>query len=181
MINIFTGKSTFFKHLGVVNGEKYNQEVLLDYRFIVFANIIRYMRGLCEQVVRYDLTQECKEAVDYIQSLEDDFVLYVDKIWTPTLTSHIKTLWQSKEAQNVFIDRYKLWCNFHGETLLHFMKHFDEMEDPNWLPTPKDVLCTRVKTTGIIEKEIITANNKLKFVDVGGQRGERKSILIFLD
>jgi len=44
----------------------------------------------------------------------------------------------------------------------------------NYIPSVEDVLHSRQKTVGITEKRYEKDNRKLLFVDVGGQRNERR-------
>jgi signal recognition particle receptor subunit beta len=52
----------------------------------------------------------------------------------------------------------------------------------DYRPTPFDMLCTRTKTTGVVEK-LIKVNDDLhiKLVDVGGQRNERRKWFSLFD
>eukprot|EP00483_Globobulimina_turgida_P013526 UN13551 len=57
----------------------------------------------------------------------------------------------------------------------------DESEDNRYIPSLKDMLNARVKTTGIIERTYLINNTLFNFFDVGGQRNERKKWIQLFD
>jgi guanine nucleotide-binding protein G(i) subunit alpha len=50
----------------------------------------------------------------------------------------------------------------------------DRMASPDYLPNNQDILCSRVKTTGITEMIFRTGELTYGLFDVGGQRSEQK-------
>jgi len=54
------------------------------------------------------------------------------------------------------------------------MDKIDAIAADDYLPSEQDVLRSRVRTKGIVEKEFEIDKNKFKMYDVGGQRNERK-------
>lgn len=56
-----------------------------------------------------------------------------------------------------------------------FFIHLSRIASPSYLPTEEDVLHTRVRSLGVVEQTFtVLKTRKLKVVDVGGQRSERK-------
>ncbi len=51
----------------------------------------------------------------------------------------------------------------------HFLDKVVEMSDDSWIPDEQDVLCARVRTTGIVKKDFVIEGNKFQMYDVGGQ------------
>lgn len=45
---------------------------------------------------------------------------------------------------------------------------------PGYIPSDQDILRTRVRSTGIVEHAFDVRGQKLRVLDVGGQRSERK-------
>lgn len=52
---------------------------------------------------------------------------------------------------------------------------------PGYLPTDQDILRTRVRSTGIVEHAFDVRGQKLRVLDVGGQRSERKKWCVFTE
>ena len=50
---------------------------------------------------------------------------------------------------------------------------------PGYEPTDQDILRTRVRSTGIVEHAFDVRGQKLRVLDVGGQRSERKKWCVF--
>jgi GTPase SAR1 family protein len=63
------------------------------------------------------------------------------------------------------------------DSIPYFVHEIDRICAPNFIPTNQDILRSRTKTTGIIEKNFFVqqngANFRISMFDVGGQRGQR--------
>ena len=55
-----------------------------------------------------------------------------------------------------------------------FFENMERTFVEDYIPTPADILRTRLPTTGIIQTDFVIDKLKFKMFDVGGQRGERK-------
>jgi len=60
------------------------------------------------------------------------------------------------------------------ENSAYFFNNLERIGQKGYIPTEQDVIRSRVKTTGITEQEIDVSGKKVIFIDVGGQRNERK-------
>ena len=58
--------------------------------------------------------------------------------------------------------------------LLRFFENFERVTSPDYLPTRRDVLYSRVKTTGISETVFEIGQTLYRVHDVGGARSERR-------
>eukprot|EP00475_Leptophrys_vorax_P007909 TRINITY_DN15047_c0_g1_i7.p1 TRINITY_DN15047_c0_g1~~TRINITY_DN15047_c0_g1_i7.p1 ORF type:complete len:201 (+),score=47.44 TRINITY_DN15047_c0_g1_i7:371-973(+) len=54
------------------------------------------------------------------------------------------------------------------------MEKLEQIAAPNWVIEKQDILRVPARTTGIVDLTIEFQNSKIRFVDVGGQRSERK-------
>eukprot|EP01097_Dermamoeba_algensis_P002972 TRINITY_DN2187_c0_g1_i4.p1 TRINITY_DN2187_c0_g1~~TRINITY_DN2187_c0_g1_i4.p1 ORF type:complete len:201 (-),score=59.13 TRINITY_DN2187_c0_g1_i4:167-769(-) len=54
------------------------------------------------------------------------------------------------------------------------LDNVDRIATPGYMPTQEDVIHTRVRTTGVIETTFEMGKKKVRLVDVGGQRAERR-------
>ncbi len=55
-----------------------------------------------------------------------------------------------------------------------FMGQLDRVCAPNYVPSAEDILNVKTKTLGIIETEFVYESMRIKLVDVGGQKNERR-------
>jgi len=85
-----------------------------------------------------------------------------------------KVLWASAEVKKVWDQKDEL-PNISCINLDYIMEHIDRIVAPNAVPNDEDVLRTRNRTTGTVELEFCYENKQdFKFVDVGGQKSERR-------
>jgi GTPase SAR1 family protein len=90
---------------------------------------------------------------------------------TPDMVPDIKLFWADPGIQECYANRSKFQLNDSAE---YFFLKIDEMIEEDWLPNYEDILRTRVRTTGILERNFEIENNPFRIFDVGGQRSERK-------
>lgn len=171
-----SGKSTIFKQMRIIHDRGYTNEELKDFRFIVFTNIIRSIKNLIEatQTLGIEIEEEeNKVRATKIADLDDDFVMYVSKIWDYNMGSDIEHLWQDPGIKKAYERRNEFQLD---DSTGFYMSEIKRICQPDYLPSEEDVLWARVKTTGIIEVKCTIGGKCIKLVDVGGQRNERKKV-----
>jgi len=65
-----------------------------------------------------------------------------------------------------------------NDSAVYYFNAIDRMSSPSYLPTDRDILWSRVKTTGITETTFKVGELTYKLFDVGGQRSERKKWIL---
>jgi len=83
----------------------------------------------------------------------------------------VETLWEDPSIQEAFKSRYEYHV-FDGAE--YFLANLKKLAPPNYKPDSEDILRCRRKTIGIVEIQYVVKDTLFKFVDVGGQRNERK-------
>jgi tRNA U34 5-carboxymethylaminomethyl modifying GTPase MnmE/TrmE len=58
--------------------------------------------------------------------------------------------------------------------LLPRLEDYPKWGGPDWVPSTEEVLLARVRTTGIVDEQFMVKGIKLRMLDVGGQRNERR-------
>eukprot|EP01129_Flabellula_baltica_P006899 TRINITY_DN2634_c0_g1_i1.p1 TRINITY_DN2634_c0_g1~~TRINITY_DN2634_c0_g1_i1.p1 ORF type:complete len:349 (-),score=70.40 TRINITY_DN2634_c0_g1_i1:24-1070(-) len=165
-----SGKSTIFKQMKIIqdNGG-YTEEELLSYKNIIYFNCLSQMRVVLEAAAFLQIQLQSQEALDEAGKL---LQLPPNAPWTQEIAESIKILWMDqgiKETYELGQTRYQL-----NETAGYFFDRIDLFTDPNYVPTPDDILRARVRSTGIEEATFIFDSNRFLVVDVGGQRSERR-------
>jgi guanine nucleotide-binding protein G(i) subunit alpha len=162
------------KQAKVVHHNGYSEEERESFKDTIYGNIIKGMKALCACTLQMGLT--FSDPNNYILANKindiDNEILNVLKIWNFQLMEAIKILWTETAIKEAYNHRTEYQF---VESMGYYMSQFDSMMDPNYLPSELDVLCSKVKTTGIIETSIHAGKHVIKVVDTGGQRNERKS------
>jgi guanine nucleotide-binding protein G(i) subunit alpha len=192
-----SGKSTFFKQVNymyngvMLNGsdkkliENGRTNTTTEYEsFIsaIYANLLETMQSLVKSMDEYNQQHpdnqlvfknpSCVEHAQRLRQLETS-LRTASKDYSLDMALAIEELWQEDAMQAVFETRY----NYHVfDGAPHFFKHSDlkRFRPPDYIPEFNDVLFCRRKTTGVVEARVVFPEIRLLFVDVGGQRSERK-------
>jgi len=117
----------------------------------------------------YSIKPENQETADLFLSSKnptlDSFML------KPELSQKIQNLWEDPAIKEAFGQ-----CNQYVENdaTCYFLSNIVRISEPDFQPTPQDILFCRIKTSGIFEVFIEIDTHKMLIVDVGGQRSERR-------
>jgi GTPase SAR1 family protein len=162
-----SGKSTVFKQMKLIYGEKFNEEEKKKQLATVYMNTLQAMKILCEQTAAFHLENEvkCQDSYTAIKSIDD-----TEEI-TPTVGDHVKALWTDPGIQMVWARRNEFQII---EAVQYFFNKIDEIKDPNWVPQENDIVHCRVRTAGIVTEVYNIDGTVFEMYDVGGQRNERK-------
>jgi len=112
---------------------------------------------------------EKKESLEHAQAL---MKLTRETQWSVEMAKMIQALWSDKGIQDLYTKRgreYQL-----NDTADYFFNNIDRFMDTAFLPTFDDILRVRVRSTGIEEAVFTFDKRTFRFVDVGGQRAERR-------
>ncbi|CAI4223623.1 unnamed protein product [Auanema sp. JU1783] len=167
------GKSTVLKQMRILHKKEYSQEEMEWQKKVVYNNLISAMVGLLKTMQKYNvqLSDHSREA-DARQVFEWVKQNREEEPPTSELASALKSLWKDKAVKTVYEEK-RLENHLH-ESSQHFFDNIERISDPNYQITDKDILLTRIKTTGIVEVGFIIKKVHFRVFDVGGQRSERK-------
>eukprot|EP01099_Mayorella_cantabrigiensis_P003124 TRINITY_DN2436_c0_g1_i1.p1 TRINITY_DN2436_c0_g1~~TRINITY_DN2436_c0_g1_i1.p1 ORF type:complete len:248 (-),score=49.39 TRINITY_DN2436_c0_g1_i1:130-873(-) len=90
---------------------------------------------------------------------------------TPEMATQIEKLWADPGIQETYSRRNEFQLN---DNTKYCMENVAKFAAEEYLPTQDDILHCRVRTTGVIETEFSMGPRRLRLVDVGGQRAERR-------
>jgi GTPase SAR1 family protein len=125
------------------------------------------MKCLLEYVI-YNRFQLSKEALEGAQLLLKN----TSNVWS-TGTGHIiRLLWAEESVRRAYGYRGTLFPI--NDTADYFFDNIDRINSSDYIPTIFDVLRVRVRSQGIEEAEFIFDKRMFQFVDVGGQRAQRR-------
>lgn len=170
-----SGKSTLFKQMVSIHGEGFKTEERKGYTSIIHGNILQSLRVLCEQSDRLsqqpfgEETQVKPEANQIKKFFQHDVKL--DSPIDEEMAKRIDYLWRDAGIRRTYELRAKFQLT---DSTDYFLNDIMRVSKANYIPTEDDVLRSRVRTTGIVEKTFRIDGNDFKMFDVGGQRNERK-------
>uniref|UniRef100_A0A7S2C6N2 Uncharacterized protein n=1 Tax=Octactis speculum TaxID=3111310 RepID=A0A7S2C6N2_9STRA len=158
-----SGKSTIFKQMKILYGTKASDEEMLMMRPIIHGNILVMMKTLVQNAEESAI--EASEAVDELLAVEEDTII------TPDMEEHLAALWKDPGIKAAWEQRSSFQV---VESIAAFMDHLPRVCAENYIPTEKDILLSRVRTSGILTEKYQIEGNMFEMYDVGGQKNERK-------
>jgi hypothetical protein len=88
----------------------------------------------------------------------------------PRFREELAKLWSSGVLQEALRD-----CSSVVDySIRFFMSQLDRVCAPDYVPTAEDILNVKTKTVGIIETDFVFKTMRIRMVDVGGQKNERR-------
>ncbi|KAJ6239590.1 guanine nucleotide-binding protein g(o) subunit alpha [Anaeramoeba flamelloides] len=164
-----SGKSTVVKQMRLINGLDFDQEEREDFVDKIRFNVIQNTRALVFAMDQFGVEYSDKtnlKSSKYFKSISP-----TNSTWGEDVYSNIKTLWKDQGIQEVF----KKGSEFHlNDTSRFFFDTIDTINRNDYVPNNQDIICSRIKTTGISEIHFDIDDIAFRVLDVGGQRNERK-------
>jgi len=149
----------------------FTDKELKSYQKVIYGNLYDIFLLLinCAQKNEYSFSSKHKNIISQIIKLENS-----DEAFTPTqeMEADLTSLWTDKGIKKAYdLHRIEIGLEDSSE---YFISRIKELCQSNYIPTVEDILKLRQKTVGIVEKRFKKDNMNLLFVDVGGQRNERR-------
>jgi hypothetical protein len=166
-----SGKSTIFKQMQILYQSGFSEFEKATFRHVLRRNIVESMQTLIHGVIRFrlQLTPQGEQAAKFIlqlDSLSADF-------WVQEILTAISILWNPKEV--AIITTYKMRSRLQLlDSAAYLFDNCVRIGAPDYSPTPQDILRARLRTSGIVERIIPINGVDFRFIDVGGQRNERR-------
>jgi len=168
-----SGKSTIFKQMKIIQDHGgYSREELLEHKYIIYGNCISQMKILVEAAQAMNITVTNHENLTRFNRLLNMPQGGGGDAWSVEMASDIKALWADQGMRNVYgmcDKQYQL-----NDSANYFFENVDRFTSDTYVPTLDDILRVRVRTTGIQEASFKFEDVKIKMLDVGGQRSERR-------
>ena len=169
-----SGKSTLFRQMEILYGKGFSEDDRrTQFTNVVYLNTIQAMKALCNAVDGPSalddgaLKADCAAVAELEQMQALDDHAEIDE----ANGAIVKTLWADPAIQKVWERRAEFQV---VETNKKFFDDIERVQAFDYCPSEEDILCTRVRTSGIIKKEYDIDGVQFVMYDVGGQRNERK-------
>ncbi|GAA5868054.1 hypothetical protein JCM3774_001582 [Rhodotorula dairenensis] len=169
-----SGKSTIVKQMRLMYAEPYTAEERLLFKDIVFSNALQSMQAVISgfETVQLPVPAELQSAAEYLLATPTEQVADPrtgDML--PEIRDAIIAMWADPATKEVVGMSSRFQLNDSAE---YFFAAMPRVGAEGYKPTDQDILRTRVRSTGIVEHAFDVRGQKLRVLDVGGQRSERK-------
>ena len=169
-----SGKSTIIKQMQIIHDEGFGLSEKIRYKPIVHSNTIQSLLAIFQAMEKLEVKfaelsrlEDHKAFMETIGSTNEPHLTY-------GLGEIMSRLWSDTGVQVCFMRSREYQLN---DSAGYFLNSLRRISDPHYIPTEKDILKTRVRTTGIVQTQFYYKNMLFKMYDVGGQRSHRKKWL----
>ncbi|XP_015189419.1 PREDICTED: guanine nucleotide-binding protein subunit alpha homolog [Polistes dominula] len=167
-----SGKSTFLKQMRIIHGIKFEPELIKEYQHIIYKNIIKGMKVLLDARDKLNIPWENPKNYDIgYQLLKFENTMILDTRLFLHYVPALQSLWSDASIKKAFDRRREFQLS---DSVQYFLDNLDRIAKVDYAPTHQDILHCRKATKGISEFVIPINNIPFLFVDVGGQRSQRK-------
>lgn len=167
-----SGKSTFLKQMRIIHGMKFDADYVKEYQQVIYQNVVKGMKVLVDAREKLGIpwgdannNNAGRELLQFNNVMVLDTRLFLH--YTPLLSK----LWSDSGIRRAFDRRREFQLS---DSVEYFLNNLERIARPDFIPTHKDILHSRKATKGITEFVIPINNIPFLFVDVGGQRSQRK-------
>lgn len=130
------------------------------------------MQSAIEHYLQEDMSstdEKLQEAIDNVKHYQPPDLALL----SPDIADDIAFIWQKdSRLDGIFLKHHKR--KILEETTEYFWDSIERITAREYVPTKKDILNIRNRTTGIIEKKFVIQKCGFHIFDVGGQKSERK-------
>jgi len=167
-----SGKSTIFKQMQILYEQNgFNEYDIQTFRSVLRRNSVESMQTLVVACQRWGTEFKDSKSERSIQRLMTVDPLSAD-FWVDDLVAPIKQLWTEEPAiKAAYTNRSRLQLL---DSAAYFFDNVERIGAATFRPNYEDILRARLRTSGIVERTFIINDVPFKFVDVGGQRNERR-------
>ncbi|CAB3398277.1 unnamed protein product [Caenorhabditis bovis] len=178
-----SGKSTTIKQIKIIHDAGYTHEEKILRKYGIYMNILEGVEELHHIATRenmvysnplsFDHVQEVKQFIEMFKKAEDG-----EQAIAPDVSEAI--IKYIKDETIAHMLREKTVFNIDDSTI-YFLKNFQRIIAPDYIPTEEDILKSRVPTSGVVQYKIVLKNFNFRIFDVGGQRAQRRKWLHVFD
>ncbi|XP_046403516.1 guanine nucleotide-binding protein subunit alpha-12 [Ischnura elegans] len=167
-----SGKSTFLKQMRIIHGLRFEPEVVREYQQIIYQNVVRGVRVLVDARNKLGIPWEHESNAHAGEMvLRSDPNNFIEPVPFTRLCPSLQALWNDSGIKTAFQRRseYQL-----SDSVGYFLDNLPRISRLEWTPSNQDILHARRATKGVVECVIPIRGVPFRFVDVGGQRSQRR-------
>lgn len=167
-----SGKSTLVKQMKIIHNDGFSFDELISFKPAVMDNLVSSMKyvltgmGLLRINLENPKNRMHAQVILTCQTSFDH-----NKNMLPEVSRALKSLWHDKGVRTAVSRGYEYELN---DSAIYYFENMDRISSEKFVPTSRDVLRARVRTTGVIETCFQMKGCIFRMFDVGGQRSERR-------
>jgi len=170
-----SGKSTIAKQMKIIHLNGFTERERAEWKPIVYRNAVFGMRIIVRKAQEFGYQLQAHNTQNSELLLQKDEAgglfggadIRVDENNKNVLLS----LWSDPAVRATYARAAEYQVN---DSAAYFFENLDRLGSPDYLPTQRDVLMSKIKTTGIHEISFTLDRVLFTLIDVGGQRSERR-------
>ncbi|GAA6017209.1 hypothetical protein JCM11491_001852 [Sporobolomyces phaffii] len=170
-----SGKSTVMKQFQLQYGRPFSEHQREEYRDVIYDNTLRSMQVIIDalsDILDLDIPSHLNQAVELIMGFgEDPELAAPGGELDATLAAALSQVWAFEGAKEAVEVSHEFQLN---DSASYYFDNIPRLAQPGYLPSDQDILRSRVKSVGIAETMLDINGIRLRLVDVGGQRSERR-------
>lgn len=174
-----SGKSTLYRQMQIINTAGFSQDEKKSYKKILTDNIIDCISTLLDCMECNPIEAEIDGLITEFRHLASGERWNLSGCEETKLLKLSRQLWELPLVKACFKEHSsKLEC---PESIAVLLEDLDGIAKDGSLPTHKQILHCRLKTTGVRALNFVHDNNFVQVIDVGGQRSERRKWMHYFD
>ncbi|CAD6189806.1 unnamed protein product [Caenorhabditis auriculariae] len=174
------GKSTVFKQMQIIHKDGFKRPDQLEYfRELINRNIrdifLQLLAGA--NILNISITS-IQKLVDSIEASYHPIGTDEIKAMTRNRAELLSKFWLSEQIQKVFSQRYAFPLM---DSTRYFLENIQRIGEKDYVPCEEDIVHSRHPTFSITSTNFIYNGLKMRLVDVGGQKSQRRKWLHLFD
>jgi hypothetical protein len=141
------------------------------FKHVVRRNVVESMQTLLHGLQKFGLklSPEGDLAAQFINGLDPLSAHF----WVDEIVYNISLLWNQRET--AVMEAYRMRSHMQLiDSAGYLFDNIKRIGAADYVPSADDILRARLRTSGIVERTIPINGVDFKFLDVGGQRNERR-------
>lgn len=172
-----SGKSTIVKQMRIIHSMAWTPSEVESYRQSAFQNVLDGMRELLVAMrdeLHIDVAEENVKHLPVV--LSTPYNLKEGDPYPPALLEPLCALWADPNVKAAYRRGNEVAL---PDSLHYFLDEIARLWQPDFSPGNDDIVHCRVRTTGMTETVFKISGHMLRFIDVGGQKSERRKWINF--
>lgn len=154
--------------------EGFSDSLRITFRSIIRRNFVEAVQALVDEGLKRQKFSSMEESESHKFLSGMRFSEIDDEDELKEIATHLKILCSSEVVNEALKKKNQIYLL---DSYSFFNHNIEKIMSPGYIPDEQDILRSKIRTSGITEKEFIIDKTNFVFVDVGGQRNERRKWL----